>query len=91
MFLVYFLPASTLSLVLAPLSSHEISFEETRLLIDGSLEVARATKGSLQQPELTACLAVWTLVSTGLRGTKTAGDTGGKQHEIFMVCEKGQV
>lgn len=45
--MVSFLPACTLSLVLAPLSSHEISFEETRPLIDGSLEVARAAKGSL--------------------------------------------
>lgn len=47
MLLVSFSPACTLSLVLAPLSSREISFEETRLLIDGSLEVARAAKGRL--------------------------------------------
>lgn len=34
--------------LLAPLSSHKISFEETRPLIDSSLEVARAAKHKLE-------------------------------------------
>lgn len=91
MLLVSFLPACTLSLVLAPLHSHEISFEETRPLIDGSLEVARAAQGSLPAAGARCLPGRELLVSAGLRGTKAAGDTGGKQHEIFMVQEKGQV
>lgn len=77
--------------VLAPLSSHKISFEETRPLIDSSLEVARAAKHKLEPVAFS--LPGWggVLVSSGLRGTKTAGDSGGKQHEILMVCSKGQV